>query len=153
MTTNYEALTDVQRERLDAWIEALESGKYAQTCDTLRDYKGFCCLGVYADKILDARWEGDELECYTGEGVYHGSMISNRTWDLDGLPITQSDMSDANDKGATFSQIAQVLRAWKDEKTINGAPCRMRIVPAYQQLMQSLELDVGVVEWESDDDE
>ena len=31
------------------WIEALRGGEYAQTRHTLRDERGFCCLGVGCD--------------------------------------------------------------------------------------------------------
>lgn len=31
------------------WVEALRSGNYTQTTKTLRDDKGYCCLGVLCD--------------------------------------------------------------------------------------------------------
>jgi len=31
------------------WLEALRSGEYKQTSETLRDENGFCCLGVLCD--------------------------------------------------------------------------------------------------------
>lgn len=43
-------------ELLDKWIVALKSGKYQQSCSSLHDEKGFCCLGVLYDVIDSSRW-------------------------------------------------------------------------------------------------
>lgn len=45
-------------------IEALHSGKYQQTIGTLRDEKGYCCLGVVCDIMDSAAWEKDEDRHY-----------------------------------------------------------------------------------------
>lgn len=49
------------------WIEALESGEYAQTCEVLRDADGFCCLGVAVDVLAPERWTGSG-DVFTVEG-------------------------------------------------------------------------------------
>lgn len=43
------------------WVAALRSGKYTQTKGTLRDDRGFCCLGVLLDVWGDCNggWDGD----------------------------------------------------------------------------------------------
>ena len=41
------------------WLAALRSGEYEQTRNTLRNCKGFCCLGVLTDlyiKEKEAKW-------------------------------------------------------------------------------------------------
>lgn len=46
---------------LDAWLEALRSGRYAQTCHGyLQDKTGYCCLGVL-EHVADGRVESDPL--------------------------------------------------------------------------------------------
>ena len=49
------------------WIEALRSGEYQQTADTLKDRDGYCCLGVLCHvakeaKMLPLGVEVDERE-------------------------------------------------------------------------------------------
>jgi hypothetical protein len=38
------------------WLEALRSGKYAQTYGALQDSAGFCCLGVACDMVAPDKW-------------------------------------------------------------------------------------------------
>ena len=38
------------------WIQALRSGKYAQTQGVLKDDDGFCCLGVLCDISKKGKW-------------------------------------------------------------------------------------------------
>jgi len=42
------------------WVDALRSGKYAQTTGTLRDQHGFCCLGVACDVSGKGEWAADD---------------------------------------------------------------------------------------------
>ncbi len=47
------------------WVEALRSGKYAQTKSHLRDHTGYCCLGVLCDIVAPSLWEeADEMDDY-----------------------------------------------------------------------------------------
>lgn len=39
------------------WLEALRSGKYAQTQKALNDGQGFCCLGVLCDLMNPDGWD------------------------------------------------------------------------------------------------
>src|ERR1043165_5081152 len=41
----------------NAWIAALNSGKYTQTNGALRNSKGYCCLGVLCDVVAPSKWE------------------------------------------------------------------------------------------------
>ena len=42
---------EVQKENRRRWVEALLSGKYAQTKGVLHNDQGFCCLGVWCDVV------------------------------------------------------------------------------------------------------
>ena len=42
----------MKQEIKEKWVAALRSGEYRQTRSTLRDEKGFCCLGVLTDLYL-----------------------------------------------------------------------------------------------------
>ena len=42
-------LKKIDTADLAAWIKALRSGKYKQTQGDLRNFHGYCCLGVYCD--------------------------------------------------------------------------------------------------------
>lgn len=44
---------DTQQE----WIDALRSGEYEQTRNTIRDDRGMCCLGVLCDIVDPEGWE------------------------------------------------------------------------------------------------
>ena len=57
------------------WLAALRSGEYEQTRETLRNSKGFCCLGVLTDlyiKEKETKWipekRYDETVFYWFEG-------------------------------------------------------------------------------------
>jgi len=42
------------KERITLWVNALKSGKYTQTKNTLHyEGKGFCCLGVACEVAID----------------------------------------------------------------------------------------------------
>ena len=127
MQTNRDKLTDAQRERLDKWLAALRSGKYAQTTDTLRDARGYCCLGVYGEVCLPTpHWEeySDDgvvkYTLYTSEDTEHGGTLDDYAWNEMGLPIAQTDLSDMNDSGASFAAIAQAVEDWANAKA--GTP-------------------------------
>lgn len=55
MTTEFK-LTETQ----EAWLQALESGRYYQTKETLHDKVGYCCLGVYCDLVNPQGWESGD---------------------------------------------------------------------------------------------
>ena len=114
----------VNEEFVERWIEALESGDYEQTTKVLHDEKGFCCLGVATDiyqKDHDLEWKKTEFGYYCdrslkGRGgevlpekvqLYIGAKSCNEFRD--------KCLSQMNDNGASFTEIAQVLREELEE--------------------------------------
>ncbi len=51
-------------EAYELWLDALRSGKYAKTEETLHNAEGYCCLGVLDEVVFGTYWV--EIE----EGIY-----------------------------------------------------------------------------------
>lgn len=97
-------------------LEALRGGEYTQATGALRNPDGFCCLGVICDlhrKETDNSW--DNLD-YCGEY----EILPQRVADWAGFssrnPLVVSKgghraLSDLNDAGYTFEQIADLIEA------------------------------------------
>lgn len=103
-------ITPEQITHIEEWIAALRSGEYKQTIETLKDDKGFCCLGVACDISKVSEWRGEKylgasigmppkVQFYFGIQGSEGSM-SNR--DYHSLTIM-------NDCGESFQKIAAVI--------------------------------------------
>lgn len=115
----------------ERWVAALRSGDYRQTKGALRDSDGFCCLGV----LCEITKEETGLE-WTVDGWFDGSRIGlggrisetvgirEATIPLETIPPTQRHLagdprtvkrdywlSDLNDRGFTFDQIADLIEA------------------------------------------
>lgn len=142
-------LSPEQRERVRAWILALESGNYEQCQDGLHKPDAFCCLGVACDVMDPNQWssfDGEGLADY-GErdpesGEYEALVLPAFVKEWYGLEGTdpaltgiakkdgfdpyaksKSNYFKAGDvvtmhasrwndqQGATFHEIAQMLRA------------------------------------------
>lgn len=104
------------------WVDALRSGEYKQTTDTLQNGRGYCCLGVacaVAQKngitvLVDAddhSMLGDSLSDQTdvkkwlGLSQYHGA-----------IGHTQTQLTVLNDRGGlTFSELADVIE-WNADR-------------------------------------
>lgn len=109
----------LQRE----WLEALESGRYKQTSENLRDNKGFCCLGVACDLTDPNVWdEDDELGNFSWNQedtalplkimerfAFVGTMGEPQCTVQPGNPNIPS-LAHMNDYGATFADIAAAVR-------------------------------------------
>ena len=54
-------MTEPNRENIQKWVDALRSGKYAQTTGRLREGDSFCCLGVACEISGLVEWDGDYL--------------------------------------------------------------------------------------------
>lgn len=102
------------------WIEALVSGRYKQAKGSLRTEDGYCCLGVLCD--LHSKSNIDNSWCDTGEYTSEYKYIGFSTclppavknWaELDGQDPTAggTKLSDLNDSGASFAQIAALINA------------------------------------------
>lgn len=114
----------MKREKfIELWLEALESGKYKQTKDRLREQKApgryaYCCLGVACDvanKVGARR---------VREGVLdESSMLPNNMQSLIGIDYSGSfeeevhyrggvyaNLTQLNDAGVNFKAIARIIR-------------------------------------------
>jgi hypothetical protein len=125
---NRNEFTDLQEK----WLQALESGEWKQADGVLFDGEGYCCLGV-ACRLVDDKHpalalEGDGYSVgWSEDGASNqqtappdvqsglllktpnGDFVGRRFW-LRGHP----SLTDANDNGASFPEIAAHIRkyAW-----------------------------------------
>lgn len=104
----------MNKELVDRWLEALESGEYKQGRGSLHP-KGdtFCCLGVLCDLFGDGSWGiADNLNVYVpkNDGPITVSMPPGKLWDSLGLSINQGKLANMNDKGKSFVEIAAYIR-------------------------------------------
>ena len=115
------------------WIAALKSGKYSQTKLVLKDYKGYCCLGVLCDLYAKTQkkkgfYSNDDgvtfqfhdtsravpyqtanlpkqVQKWSGVNSHLGYYKSNSKKDV------SRSLSGGNDNGKTFKQIAKIIEA------------------------------------------
>lgn len=120
-------LTDVQKK----WVEALRSGKYAQTkerlCRMTPEGPAFCCLGVLCDLYIQkhpgqAGWDDplhDRLGVYIplslGGRVY-GSALPAEVCTWAGVTCANgvhgnTSLWAANDSGTDFQAIADLIES------------------------------------------
>lgn len=107
------------------WLEALESGELDQAQHNLFDGKGYCCLGVLC-KVLGAQFEkrGNRYQTDDGRSAclpdrlaekakmrnQHGYFYpANKKRKVGGVGFY--GLTDANDNGATFPEIAAFIRS------------------------------------------
>lgn len=110
------------RDNRVRWIEALESGKYIQIANRLRDAGiGFCCLGVACEISELGKWEGSIYIVKTEEQPSSGSYLSPSI--LDYLQMTDDEREYAvqmNDAGhCSFKEIAAFFRGRWDIRKYN----------------------------------
>jgi hypothetical protein len=133
-------ITPFTKDQLDAfieeWCQRLESGEERQTIEALENTDGRCCLGVSCYLLKDrlgleyapecniageSAFNGERYllpsEVYEALGMMnHGSFvdakgdgilitIKGRTREIQGSSLTQ-----LNDAGVTFPQIAKIIR-------------------------------------------
>lgn len=121
---------NVNKENIKKWVEALESGEYKQTTGVLRDYDGYCCLGVACDLYLKEKsisWTKPSIDnshySIQHEGLNSADsetlLPSIATWlfnndllEWSGDPKIQGFfLTEWNDdKGKTFKEIAKLIR-------------------------------------------
>jgi hypothetical protein len=103
-------ITRTRDEVIKLWIKALRSGKYKQTIGSLRNSKGFCCLGVLCDlasKDGGPKWEQgygtnmsfDGHQCLLPNPIHHFVFDAAESHDPRGLVRD-------NDSGRSFAEIA-----------------------------------------------
>ena len=111
------------------WIEALRSGEYKQTTNTLCSSNGesFCCLGVLID-LMGTEWKtGVQLSIEQNKDddlylpdVMYPTKFSNYINDSNYVsnyilnPHTQFILSEMNDAGDTFEMIADYIEEYVD---------------------------------------
>ena len=112
----------MKQEIKEKWVEALRSGEYSQTKNTLRDKHGFCCLGVLCDLYRKEtgllEWV-DEGRHFVIDGIGNFTTLNSNVMDwaelkdnnpmvwIDNVNITS--VAQVNDRGATFSEIADLI--------------------------------------------
>ena len=105
------------------WLEALESGAYAQTGNRLKDSNGFCCLGVACEVLGVAATKSENVEepwMYEGESllcplsIVEKLRLRSNNGDIADPPAGDPNgrtLAEMNDVGASFSEIAAFVRA------------------------------------------
>jgi len=116
----------IEKTPVDLLKEALRSGHYDQTQNTLRDENGFCCLGVACDISGLGRWEGSDLNGW--EYVVGNRVAGNSSDSVLPVPVKEwlgfeeecgsykdmdhdctTSLMDENDSGTTFAEIAEII--------------------------------------------
>lgn len=102
------------------WLEALESGDYKQEKGHLRKGDGYCCLGVAAELFADESvvinsddWGTDTKHyTYNGEGACAPTYVQEalKLRNDIGSPSVGTPLTELNDDGTTFEQIASIVR-------------------------------------------
>lgn len=97
------------QELVQAWIDALRSGKYQQTVNRLRKGNAFCVTGVLCDVIDNTRWvlDDDNDWRYDFGGTQWYGLYPNY------LPledfVDNNGFMGNNDDGWTFEQLADKI--------------------------------------------
>ena len=99
------------------WVDALRSGEYQQTQRRLHDENGFCCLGVLCDlygKENNVEWQHNEVDdyFYGNHGFILPSSVVEWSGIADSNPLVNggiNTLSELNDRGFTFNEIAYVI--------------------------------------------
>lgn len=107
-------------EPIRQWVEALESGEYAQTTGALRKGNNYCCLGVACDKYSSDNWKlcGRRGTYELGEETSDSRLIQTVKNSLFLRSSTGSfryayagySLFALNDSGFTFSEIVRIIR-------------------------------------------
>jgi len=142
-------LTRAQKNRVRKWVEVLESGKYKQGRNALKQDRKFCCLGVATDLYMKTtkkgRWDWDVngKDTFVSSGGFKvPSLLPKEVEDWLGLSSPDgafrksprnlfqghSNLADLNDNHRlNFKSIARVVRiVWLGEKL--PLPSKLRSV-------------------------
>lgn len=102
------------------WIADLRSGKHKQTTGLLQSRRGFCCLGRLCELAVEAGVipkpvSNGPWEEYDGEGsvlpnsVMKWAELETATAHYGVGHPNKSRLSEDNDKGKTFAEIADII--------------------------------------------
>ena len=124
-----EIITQEQLDTLDAWIAALESGKYAKGTYTLKKLNGdqicYCCLGVLAElKEVPNKMIGNGITAHTFNFKEQPQanaipLKTFRKWtglNEFGGPDDMSLLIKINDSTKNFSVVIERLKGMRDER-------------------------------------
>lgn len=102
------------------WVEALRSDRFTQTKRFLRTKEGFCCLGVACELYREENG-GEWTDAYTGI-AFESSVktLPDKVKDWlhlrsDNGSFRQGCLSQQNDQGMTFAEIADLIEQHADE--------------------------------------
>jgi hypothetical protein len=102
------------------WIKALRSEQYCQTTHALHNDGCFCCLGVACQVLAKGAWQGEEFIMADGSEfafsvLPHGLAAELCLHSTNGHFHNEEGgsycLSEANDNGYSFAQIADILEA------------------------------------------
>jgi hypothetical protein len=107
------------------WVTALRSGAYKQARESLRVGDGFCCLGVACDLYAqehDKKWDSPPHIVWDGPFLFMGKTAELPTnvvvWlgleNCMGRQENGMTLSEANDTGRSFSEIADIIESEPD---------------------------------------
>jgi hypothetical protein len=101
-------------EYVKPWVDALRSGKYKQCKSMLRVDGGHCCLGVLCD-IVGVEWTKESDEFFSINGEFR--VLPREVMEKVGMQTRQGApsgglfLSELNDGGKTFAEIADIIEA------------------------------------------
>lgn len=99
------------KERVEQWIAALESGKYKQTRGVLRRRDEFCCLGVACDISPCGTWTAAERYQVQSDTRGAACLMPMQVSEWFSLTSTiENKLMSMNDEGRPFPEIAAYLR-------------------------------------------
>jgi hypothetical protein len=90
------------------WVEALRSGKYQQARGKLRKGEKFCCLGVLCDLVDSSKWSRSRWD---GELRLPPNPLIVELGITTQFSYYSTELSNMNDKGKTFPEIADYIEA------------------------------------------
>lgn len=119
LKTRIKQLTATQKAFHKKWLLALRSPrKYPKTQGSLRDIRGFCCLGVGLD-LCKVEWDAPDSDA--GDETYDIMGRKRDLKDCEALShkgrakfgLTQAEMNDLaslNDRVTTFAPVREYIR-------------------------------------------
>jgi hypothetical protein len=108
-------------ENAKKWVEALRSGKYEQASNALRSGNAYCCLGVACEISGIGEWDSDDRVSYAAYLEETGKLPARvMDWlgirdDVGGYNNGDNCLTDDNDNGRSFTQIANIIEKYQDE--------------------------------------